>query len=54
MNRLQNSAILMIGNFIFATPKALKYSMFVEEKFISECFALHNSKFFCNFASFLE
>ncbi len=43
MNRLQNSAILVIGNFIFTTPKALKYSMFVEEKFICGRFALHNS-----------
>lgn len=39
---------------MFATPKPLKYSIFTEEKFISECFALHNSKIFCNFASFLE
>ena len=43
MNRLQNSAILMIGNFILAIPKPLKYSMFVEEKFIYGRFALHNS-----------
>ena len=43
MNRLQNSAILIIGNFIYATPKALKYSMFVGEKFIYRRFALHNS-----------
>ena len=43
MNRLQNSAILIIGNFIFATPKALKYSIFVREKFIYGRFALHNS-----------
>ena len=43
MNRLQNSAILMIGNFIFATPKPLKYSIFEEEKFIYRRFALHNS-----------
>lgn len=43
MNRLQNSAILIIGNFIFATPKALKYSMFVGKKFICGRFALRNS-----------
>ena len=44
MNRLQNSAILIIGNFIFATHKPLKYSIFAEEKFINGRFALHNSK----------
>lgn len=36
--------ILIIRNFIFATPKALKYSMFLEEKFIYRRFALHNSR----------
>lgn len=44
MNRLQNSAILIIGNFIFAARKLLKYSIFVREKFICGRFALHNSK----------
>ena len=29
---------------MLATPKPLKYSMFVEEKFINGRFALHNSK----------
>ena len=43
MNRLQNSAILVIGNFILATPKALKYSILAKEKFIYRRFALHNS-----------
>ena len=35
--------ILIIGNFIFATHKLLKYSIFVREKFICGRFALHNS-----------
>ena len=43
MNRLQNSAILVIGNFILATPKALKYSILAQKKFIYGRFALHNS-----------
>lgn len=44
MNQLQNSAILIIGNFIFATSKPLKYSIIAKEKFICGCFALHNSQ----------
>lgn len=43
MNRLQNPAILIIGNFIFTTPKALKYSILAQQKFIYGRFALHNS-----------
>ena len=35
--------ILIIVDFIFATPKPLKYSIFEEEKFIYRRFALHNS-----------
>ena len=43
MNRLQNSAILIIGNFILIIPKLLIQSMFVGKKVICRCFALHNS-----------
>ena len=35
--------ILIIGNFIFATPKTLKYSILAQKKFICGGFALHNS-----------
>ena len=46
--------ILIIVDFILAIHKPLKYSMFVEEKFIFVRFALHNSEKSSTFAENFE
>ena len=46
--------ILKFANFILSGHKALIYRTQEKEKFISWCFALHNSEKSCNFAPFFE